>query len=204
MTTIYLLRHCALPADYRERYVGQIDPPLSADGVRQAGAMAHALRGRGIDTVYCSDLVRSRQTAEIIAQAVGAPLEVRKDLREIALGEWEGLLRREVAAVFPAQYAARGNDIEHYRIPGGESLADCQQRMLDAWQDIARDDGRCRAIVSHAGANRALLSHLSQQPLSAMFGIGQDYGCVNVIQLTAAGALVQRINDRCEALAASL
>ena len=200
MTTIYLLRHCALAEDYRGRYVGQIDPPLSPEGVCQAYALAEALSGQGLDGVYCSDLARSRQTAEILAARAGVECKARPELREIALGEWDGLERREVATRFAAQYAARGADLAHYRIPGGESHAECLARILLAWREIAHPAGRTLAIVGHAGANRLLLCHLRGIPLTRMFDIAQAYGCVNVIEVAAEGAVVRQINGRGDAL----
>jgi len=193
---IYLLRHGALEGDSRNRFVGQIDLPLAPEGRTQAEALGRALHGLGLDAVYCSDLLRSRQTAEIIAGTTGIPLHRRADLREIALGDWEGLSRQEVASRFPAQYAARGEDIEHYRIPGGESFADCRERVLAAWREILQREERAVAIVGHAGANRVLLCHLLGIPVERMFSLGQDYGCVNVIECVAGNAEVRLINHR--------
>lgn len=181
-TTIYLLRHGALAADARDRFVGQIDLPLSPGGLLQAEALGEALRPLDIDIVCCSDLLRSRQTAQAIVDTTDIPIEVRRDLREIALGDWEGLSRRDVVSGFPAQYAARGADIAGFRIPGGESFTDCQTRVLAAWQDIIGRGARRIVIVGHAGANRALLCHLLNLPLAGLFSLEQRYGAVNIIE----------------------
>jgi len=194
---VYLLRHGALDGDSRDRFVGQIDLPLSPEGRRQAEALGQVLRHAEVETVYCSDLLRSRQTAEIIVGLnAGIPLHPRSELREIALGDWEGLSRQEVASRFPAQYAARGENLEHYRILGGESFADCRARVLLAWQEILQREERAVAIVGHAGANRVLLCHLLGIPVERMFSLGQDYGCVNVIECAAGNAKVCQINRR--------
>ena len=200
MTTIYLLRHGALPEIWRERFVGQIDPPLGLEGVNQAEALAGSLSRRTINAVFSSDLVRSRQTASIIADAANAPFTARRDLREIALGEWDGLLRREVAEHDPEQFAARGMDIEHHRIPGGESFADCQARVLAAWNEIIRPDWQRVVVVGHAGINRLLLCHFMGIPVTRMFTLGQDYGCMNVIEQDAGEVRVLQVNRRCEEL----
>jgi len=196
VTSIFLLRHGALAADARERFVGQMDLPLSPEGARQAEALGQILRTVGIDSVYCSDLLRSRQTADAIVGTAGIRVAARRDLREIALGEWEGLSRREVAARFPEQYAARGDDIEGYRIAGGESFADCRGRIVGAWQDIVRRGERRVVIVGHAGANRVLLCHLLGMPVASLFNLGQDYGCVNLIDYEEGRSDVRLINGR--------
>ena len=196
MTTIYLLRHGALATGSRDRFIGQLDLPLAPDGIAQAESLGEALRERSIDAIYCSDLTRSQQTARIIGGQTAIAIEVRSALREISLGDWEGLSRREVAARFPEDYAARGDDLENYRVPGGESFADCRQRVLTAWQEIVRGDGQSIVIVGHAGVNRLLLCHLLARPIASLFDIAQDYGGVNVIEPGASGFCVSLINGR--------
>ena len=195
MTTIYLLRHGALAAGSPERFIGQLDLPLAPDGIAQAEALGEVLRGRPIDAIYCSDLARSQQTARLVAGQTAIAIEVRSALREISLGDWEGLSRREVAAHFAADYAARGNDLENYRVPGGESFADCRRRVLTAWAEILRRDGDT-VVVGHAGVNRLLLCHLLARPAATLFDIAQDYGCVNVIEHDAQRVRVSLINGR--------
>jgi probable phosphoglycerate mutase len=195
MTTIYLLRHGALAAGSSERFIGQLDLPLAPDGIAQAEALGEVLRGRPIDAVYCSDLARSQQTARLVAGQTTIAIEVRRALREISLGDWEGLSRREVAARFAADYAARGDDLENYRVPGGESFADCRQRVLAVWEEIARGGGDT-VVVGHAGVNRLLLCQLLARPIASLFDIAQDYGCVNVIEHDAQRVRVSLINGR--------
>lgn len=206
MTRIYLLRHGALADDLGGCFVGQIDPPLAPAGRLQAAELGRALRDLAVDAIYCSDLARSRETAEIIAGAIAVdgcalPLTARRDLREIALGDWESLSRREVSARFPERYAARGADLENYRIRGGESFAECRRRMLGAWREIVAGKERGIVVVGHAGANRALLCHLLGRPVAGLFAIGQNYGCVNIIEAQDQGDAVLQINARAEDLA---
>jgi alpha-ribazole phosphatase len=196
VTTIYLLRHGALADDSRDRFIGQIDLPLAAEGIRQAQALAQALHNENVGAIFCSDLLRSQQTAKIIASEVNVPIEMRRDLREISLGKWEGLSRSEVKSSFPEQHAARGNDIEHYRVPGGESFSDCRLRALVAWEKILNCGSERVAVVSHAGINRLLLCHLLGIPITNMFRIGQDYGCLNIVDQIGDHICVRIVNGR--------
>jgi probable phosphoglycerate mutase len=200
MTTVYLLRHGALAADARERFIGQIDLPLAPAGVGQAAALGRALCERGIDAIYCSDLERSRQTAAIVAAEQGGAKRMNEPrelpaLREISLGDWEGMSRHELVARHADEFTARGRDIANYRPPGGESFADCRERALAAWDAIRRGGHRCIVIVGHAGINRTLLCHLLDMPLAKLFCIDQDYGCVNIID-DGERPLVRLINGR--------
>jgi probable phosphoglycerate mutase len=200
VTTIFLLRHGALADDSRDRFIGQIDLPLAAEGIRQAQALAQALHNENIGIIYCSDLLRSQQTAEIIAEEINAPIETRNELREISLGNWEGLSRSEVKSSFPVQYAERGKNIENYRIPGGESFAECRLRALAAWDEMVNCGSERIAVATHAGINRLLLCHLLGMPSANMFRIGQDYGCVNIVEQTKEHICIKLINGRPEDL----
>lgn len=196
MTTIYLLRHGALAGDNRERFIGQTDLPLAADGIRQAEAMAGALRDKGIAELHCSDLARSRQTAGIIGNAIAASPSAHPELREVSLGDWEGLLRREVAERWADEFAARGRDMDTYRPPGGESFADCLARAWPVWKTITQTDAAAIAVVAHAGVNRLLLCRLLGMPVQNMFRLGQDYGCVNILELDRRNVRLRLLNGR--------
>lgn len=196
MTTIYLLRHGALAGDSRDRFIGQTDLPLSAAGLRQAEAMAESLRQKGVSALHCSDLTRSRQTAGIIAATVGVQPVAHPELREVSLGDWEGLLRREVAERWADEFAARGRDMDTYRPPGGESFADCLARTWPVWKGITQTDAAAIVVVAHAGVNRLLLCRLLGMPVQNMFRIGQDYGCTNIIELDRRTIRVRLVNGR--------
>lgn len=194
MTTIYLLRHGALRGDSDKRFVGQIDMPLSSEGIDQAQALAEALLPSPIGVVHCSDLRRCRQTAEIIAGTLGVPTVEHRELREVSLGEWDGQPRQAVAACWAGEFAARGRGIQDYRPPGGESFADCLARALPAWESITAGDDAAVAIVGHAGINRLLMCRLLGLPVAELFRLEQDYGCINVIERDGAGIRVKLIN----------
>jgi probable phosphoglycerate mutase len=201
MTRVYLLRHGPLAGDSRERFIGGTDLPLAPEGVEHAEALAGALGGHGIGAVHCSDLARSRQTAEIVARSLGLSATSHPELREVSLGEWEGLLRQEVAARWPDQFAARGRDMDHYRPPGGESFGECLARIWPVWKAVTHTDAKAVVIVAHAGVNRLLLCRILGVPVQNMFRLGQDYGCVNVVDTDRKGARVRLINGRCANLA---
>ncbi|NLW25311.1 MAG: alpha-ribazole phosphatase [Clostridia bacterium] len=180
--TIYLIRHGKIDLkDGERRYIGQIDIPLTEEGREQAKALALKLRQLKIEAIFCSDLSRSLDTAREIAKEQELVPLARKDLREISLGKWEGLKFAEVAQRYPREFKQRGADIGYFRPPGGESFADCSQRVQAAFYDILSNKHKNILIVGHAGVNRLIICHVLGLPLNNMFRIGQDYGCTNII-----------------------
>ena len=179
---IYILRHGEIDRSYEGRFVGQVDPPLTENGVRQAEGWQRALAGSGLTRIHCSDLVRSLRTAQIIAGGEKHRIHVASGLREIGLGEWDGRLRDEIREAFPHEWRRRGEDFEGYRPPGGESFADLSARIIPLFHQIVRDSDGTELIVGHAGVNRVILCHVLDMPLANLLRIGQDYGCLNIVE----------------------
>jgi probable phosphoglycerate mutase len=194
---VYLLRHGKIRReDDQRRYIGQLDLPLSGEGERQARELKKLLDPAALGAVYCSDLIRSRRTAEIIAGGKQVPVTALAALREISLGGWEGFTFADIARRFPDEFRARGADIGYYRIPGGESFADCSLRAVAAFREILAASAGDIAIVGHAGVNRVLLAHILGMPIANVFRIAQDYGCLNVIQCGGGGCQLKLANYR--------
>ena len=192
---IYLLRHGRIQnSGEQRRYIGQLDVPLDPEGIRQAERLRERLAPVEFQKIFCSDLERSRETARILAGANAGEVVVCPELREIHLGEWEGMSFAEVVRRFPEKFEARGRDIAYYRIAGGESFADCAQRMLPAYQKIVAEKADPVAIVGHAGVNRLILCHLLGMPIANLFRIVQDFACVNVIQYNGINPQIRLVN----------
>lgn len=179
---IYLARHGAIgkPGEGK-RYIGQTDLPLSEEGRRQAEALAEKLRGISFSAIFCSDLRRSIDTAQMVGNLQGLNISATPEFREISLGQWEGLAFDAVRRQYPAQYEQRGRDIVHFRPPGGESFLDCARRVIPAFYDAIYSTRGDILIVGHAGVNRILLCQVLGKPMSELFDFEQDYCCVNRI-----------------------
>ncbi len=193
--TIYLVRHGRIETPTKERtYVGQIDLPLSREGYRQAALLAARFSRIKLDAVFASDLSRAFTTAQLMVGERGPAVQKRKDLREIALGAWEGLTFTEVACRYPREFEARGRDIFHFRPTGGESFADCDARVWAVFREITQLQSENIAIVAHAGVNRLLLCRILGMPPENLFRIVQDYACVNIIQVDDFGYRLKMLN----------
>ena len=178
------------------RFLGQRDVALDAQGILQARAVGQALAPVSFDAAFCSDLERARQTARLVLAgrelaAIPTPL-----LREIALGEWEGLTVDEVRGQYPGEYERRGADMAGYRTPGGESFGDVQARAVRFLRSLEPLSGDVLA-VAHGGFNRALLCHVTGLDLSALFSIDQEYCGLNVLERARDGWTVLQTNLCC-------
>jgi len=155
-TRILLIRHGETAWNAERRLQGHLDIDLNEEGRRQARALAAALRDEPIDVLVSSDLARASQTAKAVGDARGLPLFIDGRLRERCYGGFEGLLYSDIAARFPAQFAAwQGRDVDAVLPPGanqGESFRQFYDRVVGAilgWADS--NPGKSVALVAHGG-----------------------------------------------------
>ncbi len=192
--TLYLVRHGAIALPTERFYIGQIDAPLSEEGVEQARTLRKWLQPVRFARVISSDLRRARRTAGIISGDSACGLEPDRDLREISLGDWEGRTFSEVQQRFPVEFAARGRDIENWPPPGGESFADCRTRVMSALHSILQHTRGNILLVAHAGVNRLILCDALGIAVAKLHSIGQDYGCLNIIEFSATRTRLKLLN----------
>jgi probable phosphoglycerate mutase len=178
---IYLLRHGEIDSEGEKRFIGWTDLPLNEDGIRQAREWRARLADTVFETIYCSDLNRTRETAAIIGEKRGLGIRDTPALREIHLGEFETLSLAEVKNRFPDKWRERGENIFSYRPAGGESFSDLCNRVLPAFEAIVKDAVENILIVAHAGVNRMILCRVLGMPPEHLFRIGQDYAGLNII-----------------------
>lgn len=139
------------------RFQGWRDTPLNDHGRDQARTLADELAGRGIASIWSSDLSRARETAEIVAGLLDLDVRVDWRLREANRGRWEGRLFEDVSRAEPELFAEWERAGASWRFPDGESLAE-QQDRVSACVDDARAAGRDPAlVVCHGGSIRVML-----------------------------------------------
>jgi broad specificity phosphatase PhoE len=165
---ILLARHGETD-DNREpiRIQGRLDTPLNDTGRAQARELADRVAGEGVRALYCSDLVRARETAEIVGRRLGLEPVVDPRLAEGDRGELEGRLWEEVAEADPELYAAWRRAGEGFRFPGGESLREQRDRTFAALDDVRAADRLPALVVCHGGSIRTVLCDRDPRGLDA-------------------------------------
>jgi len=196
-TTTLLLRHGQTALSVERRFAGRGDIPLTDVGLEQASAAAARLARRGhIDLVLTSPLLRARQTASAVADAVGVPLAEDVDLAETDFGSWEGLSFGEVMARWPDEMAAWMADADAAP-PGGESFAAVAVRV-DAALDrlVAAHQGRTVVVVSHVTPIKTIVCRALLAPTAALFRMHLDVASLCEAAWFADGpALLRSLND---------
>lgn len=164
-TTIYLVRHGESELNRDKRISGQLDPPLSLEGVRESLALADRLRGVRLTAIYTSALMRTIETARPTANTHGLPIHTREALNELHLGMLQGRHRDDRDPEARSLWEERKKDRIHYRVPGGETFAELAERVIRCLDEIlAAEAGGTILIVGHRATNRALIGALLNWP----------------------------------------
>ncbi len=199
-TRIYLWRHPEVRGEADGAVFGHTDVALSRPGDKQLKGIATYMARQKLAAVYCSDLQRSMLVAEAVGKGQDPRRKpaIRQDLRELNLGEWEGLSFKNIQEHYPGEMEARWSDLPNYRIPGGESLNDLAERIIPVFMDIiSENQGREVCVIGHAGVNRVFLAKLLGMPLERVFRLDQEYACLNLIDVFEDGIpLVRSLNQQ--------
>lgn len=172
MREIWLLRHGQTDWNLQGRWQGQAPfaPGLNETGFAQARSAAEELSGIRFSVIYSSDLLRARQTAEAVAEKQGLSVLVDERLREVNLGEWEGMLSEDVKARYPNELKERDENPLNARPPQGETLAEVAERAGTAVKDILQKQAQGPLlIVSHGLTLASLICVSSHIPLEKAY-----------------------------------
>jgi len=168
---LVLVRHGRTAWNAEGRFQGQADPPLDGLGWEQARRAAEVVAAMRPAAIVASDLRRAHQTAVMVGAACGLIPSTDCQLREIALGGWEGLERDEAARRFPAEYAAwtAGRDV---RRGGGETQGEAGARVATALMGFLwrAGPGRTVVAVSHGLALQGAMDVLATSGLVKLGG----------------------------------
>lgn len=154
---VYLARHGQTAYNLEGRFQGQLPVPLDDTGRMQAAELAERAAEHGFQSLWCSTLLRARETAQIVSARIG--LQPREDARlmETDAGDWTDRPFSEVQPEAPELFAKFIAGDPSFAFPGGESFAQQEVRVAAALADVQRD-ALPALVVCHGMVIRAALS----------------------------------------------
>ncbi len=205
MGSIFLLRHGQTTANAQEVIQGpRIDAPLSELGQRQADSLGEALAAQALAAVYCSPLLRARDTAEAVvrrhqrheASAKGQlAVQIVPELYEMDYGRFVGqayaAIRDEMDQVLDAWRLGFVDE----PFPGGESALLAQTRVRPFAQRLVESaQTQDLAVVAHGRINKVLLATLTGVGLTRLEEFPQSNASITELEVDGA-VTVRRLND---------
>lgn len=194
---IYLIRH-----GRQSSGLCNVDVNLSPEGRRQAGIVARRMKPWNIQGLWCSDLIRARETAEIIGAELNLKPEVAEGIREIDFGDWTGKSDSELEQEYGRLRYDFYHGIQDIRYPGGENGQDCSARFEKAMNEIiheARNRGFERiALVTHGVAMRTYLCRIFSIPFRERGLLAKSFENCSITELRLTDDdtfFLERFND---------
>ena len=132
MVQIVLIRPGSTDYDQQGRIQGILEVPLNEQGTAEVAQLIEELRGRGMETIYCSPNQSAQQTADAIASALGIRAKKLDRMQNLDHGLWQGMLIEDVRVKQPKVYRQWQEQPEVVCPPGGEMLGQAEARVAAA------------------------------------------------------------------------
>ena len=159
-----LIRHATTIWNEQKIIQGQQDSPLSEGGCRMARSWGRSLAQFSWQRIICSDLDRTRQTAELVNRELKVPIHHEKRFGEQDWGAWTGMTLAEVKTENKQLLKSMVRTGWHFQPPGGESRKEVLKRSLSALEEAhMKWPGESILIVCHEGVVKCLLYHLTNR-----------------------------------------
>ncbi|PRB65745.1 histidine phosphatase family protein [Microbacterium sp. MYb45] len=182
---LLLARHGQTVWNVEHRLQGQLDSPLTDEGIAQARAIASRLGDAGVLTVCSSPLGRAMQTAVIIADRLGAEVIEVPELADLDHGALAGMTWDEIDAAYPMAREERAANRYGWAFPGGESYAQARSRARKALSSCGWASEGTPLLVSHEMIGRMLRAELRRLDASNALGLRHPHGVVFEIDGTS-------------------
>ena len=189
-TVIYLVRHGQTVLNSEGRFRGRLDPPLDEQGELEAQALARWFGRLRLTGIYSSPLLRTRQTAQPIGDALELPVRMEPGLVDLDYGDWTGLTMDAARAQNPGAFARFLTYPTSSRPPRGESVYLMGKRVREALDRMAeRHAGGGVIAVSHEVPLRVTIDSVADPETKPFWDIDVPPGSVTTL-LAADGRLL--------------
>jgi probable phosphoglycerate mutase len=173
---LLIWRHGRTEWNASGRMQGQSDVALDEIGVRQAHEAAPLLAAEEPTAIYSSDLVRARDTAEVLGGLVGLTVMVDARFREAYFGPWQGLTSEQIAEAYPDEFSLWRQG-KGFSVEGAEQHAEVATRMLAGIDDALDATEGTLVVVTHGAAARRAVGALLDWPDEVVGRLGPLGNC---------------------------
>jgi broad specificity phosphatase PhoE len=189
--TLYLLRHGS--TGQNGRFVGSTDLPVAPSGYVQLDKTRVSLQSLGISALYCSPMLRCRQTADYLQ--LGINIQEEASLKEIDFGLWEQKTFDEISVQWPKEVNDWAIWSEGFTFPSGEKTRHFLQRVQVAKDIIDNSKAEQLLVVAHGGVIRQLICLYLGIPNDKYLLFDIKAGCYSTLSLFSDGGVLTSLNS---------
>jgi broad specificity phosphatase PhoE len=167
-------------------------------GKEQAARVGLVLKGMNIDAIYSSPLKRARDTAQAIAGYHNLTVQIEPDLREMEVGELEGISIADLGTSFGQFLLNWRQGLGTEKLPGGESMTELADRVWAIVQSImSKHDHGNVVMVSHFFTCVATICKALGWPITTIERIRVQTGSITIIEFTDGQSRLLSLSDTC-------
>lgn len=173
---LYIVRHGQTEWNVLEKFQGQLNSPLTPEGIEKVKETANELKNIKFKAGYTSQMGRTIATAEMILEnnkyeqekTSDQKLKLQKlpELNEIHFGEWQGLTFKETFVKYPKEAHNYFYDVKNYNAKNikGEELKDGLERFLKGLEKIREEQKSGNIlIVTHGTVLELFFNHIQNR-----------------------------------------
>lgn len=195
---IVLVRHGETDWNKINKFQGQSDVGLNEKGIAQAEALASALKEELLKAIFSSPIARAIETAKIINCYHNLTIEQRDGLKEMNIGDFEGLQPRDLVNDHPLFFRKWFEDPASVRMPNGETLKEVQDRAWAVLEEIEETYTEGSVLLcSHNFVNLMLLCKILGLEINHFRRLRQSVGALSIIERIRGRYSLVCINDTC-------
>jgi len=196
---IYLCRHGETDYNKNKIIMGHLSIPLNKKGKEQAIILAKELEDKRISAIYSSDLLRAKETTDIINEVLNVPVSYVEGLREHSMKIYDGMRVDE----FLSEYNTMEKFDNLMKEVGAETTLMFVDRVWGSFQEIIKGikNQDTILILTHGGAIRSIISKILDSSAIIFDNLKQDNCCINEITYTnennQENFLIESVNIMC-------
>lgn len=186
MTKLYITRHGQTEWNLEGRLQGRMDSKLTSLGESQAQWLGEKIKDERIDVIISSSSGRTITTAENIRGKREIRIIPNDNLREINLGQWEGMLHTDVEKLWPEEYKNFWKFPHLYKPIGGESFSQVIDRVGNEMEKIITEyENKNILIVTHAVTLKSIIAYIEKKDLKDFWNGAFMYPtCLNILEVS--------------------
>jgi len=129
MLNLYIVRHGQTKWNTERRFQGWLDSPLTENGILRAQELRLKLEPIKFDACISSPSGRAVKTLALIVDLEPHLQSVDDRIKEIMLGNWQGMTHEEIETLYPEQLDLFYNNPESFKLHDAESYQDVYDRV---------------------------------------------------------------------------
>ena len=197
---IYLVRHGETEGNFKGRYCGMCDTPLTEQGKAQCTELSPKLCEIKFYDIYVSPLKRCGETLEL---ALGKDMKTRVEerIRERAFGIFENKTYEEICKEYPEEERLWSEDWKGYRLPEGESTLEAFERVKSFAKELEELEKNSEAseeknllVVTHGGIIKLFLCYALGENLDLFWRLKSDTASVTILSCSNGFWSIDRLN----------